>query len=714
VKIDIHIHTKKIKSGDSELREIKPLSFCEIIKKTDVKICAITNHNYFDKKQYDEIVSQSEDYFQTWPGVELDIYENGDRGHLIVIVNPKYANDFFDSLTKATEGKSADAFFIGIKDAIKIFDPLDPVYIPHYVTKRPSISDEIIQILVENVTNKKRILKEVTNLISAGIFVSHGHKSIFGSDIQNWNDYVQVARALPDLRLPVESYEQFCLLLERDDSTIRTILDKKNHEEISVNPFKEDNSPIKLKIYNDINILFGSKGTGKTEILKALSKHYNNSGYKTSVYESNANSLDLKYDIKGTKLDLTSFSLDFDKCINEITQVRNSTESSVVSLIKYFEYFSSNETNKIAKRIKLGNFSLVDNKSLDDKVIEIQSLQKQLNIFSEFLKSNNVYEEIIGKELFEKLKSVLLEVDAKVKVGLNDGFVKSKSIKLFNHLINTFVSEISKKTGQPEKPIKTGFLDYASNRIEIEKSVKKIINVMGYKIAPKIEYVGDLGEKGKLFCKTSLVIQDGTITDSALKPVNNVMKTPQKSLAYMFKTILDELYSDSLFVKISDLNSIENGGSIASIEDLILFKRYFELNYTPYKPSNGESAMVLLHQELSDNKEIFLIDEPEKSLGNDYISDVIVPLLREHAYSGKRVIIATHDANIAVRTLPYNTIYREHDISCYHTYAGNPFSNNLVCQTPGKVDLDWKETSMRKLEGGKEAFGERGEIYGKL
>jgi ABC-type Mn2+/Zn2+ transport system ATPase subunit len=109
----------------------------------------------------------------------------------------------------------------------------------------------------------------------------------------------------------------------------------------------------------------------------------------------------------------------------------------------------------------------------------------------------------------------------------------------------------------------------------------------------------------------------------------------------------------------------------------------------------------------------YLIDEPEKSLGNDYINDFIVPLLKEHAYSGKRVIIATHDANIAVRTLPYNTIYREHDLHCYHTYLGNPFSNNLVCQTLGKSRLDWKETSMRTLEGGEEAFGERGKIYGK-
>src|SRR5690606_7288299 len=104
--------------------------------------------------------------------------------------------------------------------------------------------------------------------------------------------------------------------------------------------------------------------------------------------------------------------------------------------------------------------------------------------------------------------------------------------------------------------------------------------------------------------------------------------------------------------------------------------------------------------------------EPEKSLGNDYINDVIVPLLKERAKIGKKIIIATHDANIAVRTLPYNTIYRKHDLNSYKTYIGNPFSNNLVNINDSKDLLNWKDTSMKILEGGREAFGERGNIYG--
>ncbi|CAA7197626.1 NUMOD4 domain-containing protein [Chryseobacterium potabilaquae] len=44
--------------------------------------------------------------------------------------------------------------------------------------------------------------------------------------------------------------------------------------------------------------------------------------------------------------------------------------------------------------------------------------------------------------------------------------------------------------------------------------------------------------------------------------------------------------------------------------------------------------------------------------------------------------------------------------------AGNPLSNKLKCVPQTHEDLDWKEISMKTLEGRKSAFGERNKIYG--
>ena len=139
-----------------------------------------------------------------------------------------------------------------------------------------------------------------------------------------------------------------------------------------------------------------------------------------------------------------------------------------------------------------------------------------------------------------------------------------------------------------------------------------------------------------------------------------------------------------------------------------MFKRYFSIDGENYSPSSGESAMLMLQKELEEDKDVYILDEPERSLGNDYINDVIVPLLKEKARAGKKVFISTHDANIAVRTLPYSSIYRYHGPGGYGTYVGNPFSNNLANVQDSNDFMDWKNVSMRTLEGGVEAFGERG------
>ena len=92
MKIDIHTHTKKIKTGDAETRNVTPSRFNEIIRNTDVKILAITNHNHFDKTQYEEIDELVKDVCQIWPGIELDILQDGQKAHLLVVANYEKTN----------------------------------------------------------------------------------------------------------------------------------------------------------------------------------------------------------------------------------------------------------------------------------------------------------------------------------------------------------------------------------------------------------------------------------------------------------------------------------------------------------------------------------------------------------------------------------------------------------------------------------------------
>ncbi len=80
--------TKYFRSGDPETRNIEAEKFGEIIKNTEVGILAVTNHNHFDDVQYAALEAVAAGHCQIWPGIELDIIEDGKRAHLIIIASP--------------------------------------------------------------------------------------------------------------------------------------------------------------------------------------------------------------------------------------------------------------------------------------------------------------------------------------------------------------------------------------------------------------------------------------------------------------------------------------------------------------------------------------------------------------------------------------------------------------------------------------------------
>lgn len=711
MKIDIHTHTMKIKSGDSPKRNIESDALRDIIKDTDVKILAITNHNHFDLVQYEEIVQKTKGLCQIWPGVELDVVEDNRRGHLLIIVDPDNSHKLAEKMRILLKDYTFDNFSISIEEVINNFEELDSIYIPHYLAKKPCLNDEDIVKIEALIKNKNRLIKEATNSISAGIYISHGHKSIYGSDIQDWDTYVDNSESLPELRLPVESFNQFCLLLDKDEPTINTLLDYKSHDKILLEPFGSS-EPICIDIYNDINILFGSKGTGKSEILKAISAYYNSKGLRTSVFESNLENLSAIYNIKGIDLSLSLENMNINRCSNEIKNLKNASEENITSLSNYVNFFSCENNNKRADSIRIKDYLIEDTIGRERKFEDVFSVTEKFNEFIGYLGSNSLLEDIIEKDLLVEMTTSLNKVLSKLSDESALRFIESKSSKFYNELIELFNTEISKKTGSPVKPSLTGFSKYASNRINLEKSVRKIRENLQKKIISQKEYVGNLGVKGELYCVTDIFPHDGIISNSKYYTLKGNKKTPQKDFLNAFLEIEKHIYSNDLFEKLSNFNTINGIEDIDDLDDLLLFNRYFAINQKPYTPSSGESSMLLLHKELSEDKEVYLLDEPEKSLGNDYINDVIVPLLKERAKMGKKIIIATHDANIAVRTLPYNSIYRKHEETNYSTFVGNPFSNNLININNIKDILNWKEISMKTLEGGKAAFGERGKIYG--
>ena len=712
MKIDIHTHTKKCKTGDASTREISPNAFCEAVMSTEVGIIAITNHNVFDLKQYLEITTKISQEVQVWPGIELDVLEEGVRGHLLIIVSPSRAKDFAGAVKVVTSGFTPDSFTITMDQILEYFDEFKPLYVAHYKQKTPNISDEVIEKLVSVTANPGRVIKEVSNSLSAGIYISHGHASIYGSDIRDWSTYIEQARDLPDLRLPVESFEHFCLLLEKDPTTINTVLDKKVAEDLLLVPF-EDATQLALKVFNDINVIFGPKGTGKSCILRAIARHYCDNGIDAKVYVSASDRLDELFDTKGKNISLNLKTHGINYCKDEIEALREASEVNVTSLSKYVTYFRAETTNKNAKKIKLKDIEPEEEGVAKRSFGDFSDATRKTAEYLRFLGESPAVKEVLDDAGLNNLTTFVSDLHGRLSAREWDSYSGWKETGLLNSAIEKFRTEVERKTGSPAKPTTTGFREYALNRARIDAHAKAIMESVDTEIPVLKEVVGNLGpDKGELEVRTEFKFQSGTVTDSTFNKLKNIKKGSLKRFAKVVREVHLHAYKDGLFQHITDLNAVEEVEQIQTVYELLLFKRYFAIDGRPYTPSSGEASMVMLQKELETDNEIYILDEPERSLGNEYISNVIVPLIKERARAGKKVFISTHDANIAVRTLPYSSVYRCHGPSGYTTYIGNPFSNDLVNPYDETDRLDWKKVSMRTLEGGVEAFGERGKIYG--
>lgn len=712
MKIDIHTHTRKCKSGDAHTREVSPEGFCDAILSTEVGVVAITNHNVFDLTQFQAIQVRIGTDAQVWPGVELDVYDTNSKGHLLVIASPKLATQFSAAVTALTAGQTPDSFKVTMPEVLATFDAMEPLYVAHYKQKRPSVSDDMLAALEAGTLNKWSILKEVSNAISAGIHISHGRSSIYGSDVHDWGKYVEGARELPDLRLPIDSFEHFCLLLKKDPTTINTVMDRKTPEDLTVVPF-EDGKKLTIRVFNDINIIFGPKGTGKSCILNAIAKHYTKNGIDAKVYESASGRLNDIYDAKGKDLSLNLNPLGVSYCQDEIQVVRTAVEVDVMSVTKFKAFFESTVSNKNAKLIRIKDIDPQQEGDAERNFSKYHDTASRIEAFSTLVEDDPLVRKELADNEFTELQRILGLLRDRLDRKEWSGFVDWKEVSLLNSAIKTFRNEVERKTGLRAKPITTGFRDYAMNRIEIAASVRAICKSLKSAIANDEEIVGDLGSgKGELKFVTRYLFQDGTVTDGEMSSLTSVKKGVQKKFVNALREVGKHVFQDDLFHYVSEFNGVDDVDEVKTVNELLLFKRYFTLDGMPYAPSSGEASMVMLQKELGTDKDVYILDEPEKSLGNEYINDVIVPLIRERAKSGRKVFISTHDANIAVRTLPYCSIYRTHGAEGYSTFVGNPFTNNLVNVTKPEDVRDWKIVSMRTLEGGKDAFGERGKIYG--
>ncbi|MCI8575351.1 MAG: hypothetical protein HFI09_02670 [Bacilli bacterium] len=699
MKIDLHCHTKATKKGDSPKRNISPNKLKTIINSNGVKIIGVTNHNEFDYEQYKSFIKEAKDDFLIWPGVELDVKGISRNGHVIIINNPNTVDKFDEELKKLISTIKPDNLVCELDDLMELVNKLDCIVIAHY-WKSKSLDEDSINFINDKIKEKSRFFWEPSQYKSMGILINHDIYSLIGSDVQDWDEYSK--HDLPNIKLKVDSFEQFVLLAKKNPQIVDTLYQSQNKYLIDVG-YKEKEM---IEFYDDINIIFGTKGTGKSFLLGKAKEFFHRKGKSISYYDPIDNKdklLDkLKVSESERKLELYGLS----NCAREILDVSNWNERSVTQCRDYLNYILSKNGNANKDRMKILDITEIsgtDNKKLMklktnmSKVLTILEINKDIELSNYIMQDEIEFIESLYKSVYKKIQNEFIDI-----------WDNNLSIELSNKTVNIYKKLVEANTNLKTLPSTTGLSNYIKNRLKLENDIKSIMEIFNKNFDVEEKKLGVLEENKKLYIKKIVKMYDRNSKTGLFKKKVTDLRNVYNYLKY----IEENIYEMNVGTTIADLKDILNESRVYSLDDFLGIKKIFTVDDKEYMPSTGEQTMIVLDEALEDSFDVYILDEPEKSLGNSYVNDVLVPQIIKLSKMKKTILIATHNANIAVRTFPLRSILKEYSNSDYKTYVGNPFSNELINIKDAKYIKDWKSESIKILEGGRFAFDERGEIYG--
>ena len=701
MKIDLHCHTKQIKSGDGSGRNVTPEIFREKIMNTNVKIIAITNHNAFDYKQYLELKDAVKDICAVWPGIEIDIKgSNNKRFHLIVVANPENAQTFANKIDDMYCGKDLETCTFQLRTVYDELNESDVIYIPHY-HKSPAISEQDRDELLKIVGDSSRVFVELQDHRSLGVFANYDYNVLIGSDVKDWSKYEDCTFA--DLRLPVESFSQFCLLAKRDAVVVNTLLNKKKTYSVVASPYKTVRFP--LTLYADVNVIFGQKGTGKSEILSSLYDDLCGKGLSCVKYVGSTKDDDFNELIKTKDMSPDLSKLGADPCEQDIGFLHEWNDSAPTIFSKYLEWYKTKDNNANKSRMKITEASVmgsVESPEYRQHSSEYKSIKAILKEIEKIDIQNYLGDD---QGTFTKLLSKLRDA---IYSTYKQDIIEQQSSQLTDYSIEKIKSFADKNSDTVSKPSSTGFREFAIGRLKLKESLNHIFESLSVSEFNEPEYLGELEGKGKLYINRRYRMLCDESRTSEFRDGITVLRELKKLLETIREDVFGENVSSGLtrFLEMLKEMNISTTSAFLGLSKQIILKSGEE-----YKPSNGERGILLLQRILSKDADAYFLDEPELGMGNSYIDTNIRPLISYLARRHKVVVVATHNANIAVRTLPYMSIFRTHENGKYNTYVGNPFNDSLVNIDDASDVKSWTEESLHTLEGGQEAFYERKNIY---
>lgn len=695
MKIDLHIHTKSDNKGNTGREISSSKFFVDTLVKANVGIAAITNHNILDVDQFEEIIEEAKDKkILILPGVEIDVsIVDIDGNNVRRQMNIIYPLDMYENLNaKLISYQISSKNPLPFSEVIEAFAIENSIFYLDSKNHKNSWSDFEIEKYF-NFDYKFALLRDVNNSNTHFLLASKQQSSLVGSDLMNWDNYeIDYSNKLIDYN--IENLDFITLLnILKGNINLEVFTKSINQKTISKlnigNKFTINNLPIT----SGVNVIFGPKSTGKTELLKGL--HSSNSDSKIIYFSENRGDT---FNNLQSKIEFSEIAKTFEKeFTTDLNFIIGYKEENFLDFNKF--YFSIRYDKENLFKI---------NKVKTDNLVKISNSNEEV-----FIKHAN--------QTLKNMESVREESD---RIELNNLFKKisydfklhyltDNNLYFLNSMLKTLKTGINEillsNKGIYTAPDNIGLFDLYKERKQFWNTFEKIKN---YEDQITINYEIEI-PSGNTYQKISVIKFpnfDATKNTDYLFSGETHKKNSKQYFKESIVTLNSKTYLSNPRNEITALNNL-----LTIYTELVCKKSYFALKDTTNERdlSNGEKAFVVLSDFLKTEKNNIYLDEPGTFLGSEMIKDFLIPKIIELNLLGKNIFITTHMSELGINTMPYNLIYRSNNMinDIYQTYVGN-FGTEVFVNLENDSDrISFEETLLNNFEGGKINYEFRKGIY---
>lgn len=667
-KIDLHIHTVSTISDRAFAFSLD--SFKRYVRDAELDAVAVTNHDVFDATQFRQI--QETLGIVVFPGIEINV----DKGHVLVISRPDDVDDFDRRTALVSQRISKIGDNISVDELIKIFGRLQNyLVIPHY-DKGPAIAGETLEklrpyVVAGEVDSAKKFVRNVKDPTKLTPVLFSDSRMMTGLErLPTRQTFIDCGTLTIEALTACLQDKAKVTLSERDGNRLWQVFDDGQ------------------KLSTGLNVLIGSRSSGKTHTLNKISKTVKSVKYieqfslvqrDEAVYEK-----EFKTDVERRRSAFVdSYLAGLKRVLDGVMTVdlvanEREVSSYVETLVR-----SGDEADR---RDAFSKAMLFD--EVEFPIGNADTLQALINSVRQVIE-NIEFRLIIEKHVeITVLRRLVCELIEVLWAKLLDNEKK----RTVNNLV---------------KEIKQG--------LKVRTAAVQIHDVDLYAVAMDRRRIDRFSEIVGYLKKEAIIFQDtlqGFRIEARQGAYTGAMEIKAASGT---KQAFSEAFRkyDRPYDYLRELMQNE-GLPRADLYKLFAKISYRILNKDGHEVSGGERSEFRLLQEIADaqNYDLLLIDEPESSFDNLFLKGEVNQILKSISET-MPVVVVTHNstvgASVGADYLLYTTKEIENGAPRYRIFAGYPTDKKLF-SVEGK-EINSHQILMNSLEAGAETYERRRTSY---